>query len=288
VLLLVFVGVFAGVVVAAGWWMSRQPPKWYSSRKATPAQVAEAAHRAEQQVQRTLSWAQDQQAFAASSRVGSPSTRPASTLQISLTEDELNGFFQKWDSAFGWSGTYGQYVEEPQIVLQDGRMIFAATVKSIGSVISVEFDPRMKDGKLQMPVEQVMAGRLPVPQGFWSGYRMMLEERVNAALPDWQEDAEIEPDGTANTTAVEAGMSELLVDLLEGRLARPILFLPYSVGKDQRSLPVKVTAIQIANKTLMLSVEPLTPAERDSLIDSIRAPRTPQAGANDVHTASSQ
>jgi hypothetical protein len=286
--LIVFIGVFAVAVGAAGWWMSRRPPKWYTKRQATPEQIAAAAQRAEQQVQRTLSWAQDQQAYAASSRLGSPTTHPSRTLQIALTEDELNGFFQKWDSTFGWSNSYGDTLNEPQIVLQDGRLILAATVKSVGSVISVEFDPRLKDGKLRMPVEQVMAGRLPVPNGLWSGYRRMLENRVDAALPQWQAGAEIEPDGTANSDAVEAGMSELVVDLISDRLTRPILFLPYAIDNEKRSLPVKLTAVEIASKTLLLTFEPLTAAERQTLIDSIRAPRVVQTAAKELHTAAAQ
>lgn len=280
-LLVVFVGVFAGVIGAAGWWMSKRQPDWYARRHASPQETAAAAHRAEREVQRTLSWAEDQQAYTDSSQHGAPSTRPAKTFTISLTEDELNGFFQKWDAAFGWSRNYSQFFSDPQIVLQDGKLILAATAKEMGTVISIVFAPRLEAGKLQMPVDQVLAGRLPLPQSFWDRYRVMLTDRLEKPLPQWQSGAQIRPNGTANSDTVSAAMSELLVNILNDHPAEPVLFLPYDVTNGRHSLPVKVINVVIANKTLTLEVQPLTPAERKDLLESIRAPLADQAAASD-------
>jgi hypothetical protein len=273
VLLVVFLGVMVGVIAAAGWWMSRRVPDWYARRHASPQETAAAAHRAEREVQRTVSWAQDQQAFTDSSQHGAPSTQPAKTLQISLTEDELNGFFQKWDVAFGWSRNYSQYLSDPQIVLHEGRLILAATAKDMGSVVSIVFAPKLDDGKLEMPVEQVLAGRLPLPQSFWDHYRATLTARMASPLPRWQKGAEIRPNGTANSDTVAAAMSELLIDILNDHPTPPVLFLPYDVSNNHRSLPVKLTGVRIANKTLTLEVQPLTSAERTELLTALRAPR---------------
>lgn len=271
-LLAVFLGVMVGVIGAAGWWMSRRVPAWYARRHASPQETAAAAHRAEREVQRTLSWAEDQQAYTDSSRHGAPSTRPAKTLTISLTEDELNGFFQKWDASFGWMRNCSQYLSDPQIVLHDGKLILAATAKEMGTVISIVFAPQLEKGKLQMPVEQVLAGRLPLPQTFWDRYRVMLTDRLEAPLSGWQEGADIRSNGTANSDAVAAAMSELLINVLNGRPAQPVLFLPYDVSNGRHSLPVKLIDVEIANKTLILQVQPLTSAERKDLLVSLRVP----------------
>ncbi|HSU65432.1 MAG TPA: hypothetical protein VLJ39_01045 [Tepidisphaeraceae bacterium] len=270
VYLAVFLVVLAGALGAAGWWLSRRPPEWYSRRKATAQETQAAADRVQRQVQRTLSWAADQQAYADSSRHGSPTTHPDQTLEISFTEDELNGFFQSWDSHFGWSNRYGDFVADPQIVLRDGQILLAAMVKQMGTVMSVEFDPKLVDGKLQMPVEQVRAGQLPLPESVWDHYRTQLVSQIGARLPDWQKGAQIRPNGTANADAVAAAMSELMQDLLTNRPAKPILFLPYDISNSQRSLPVKLTDIRISHGTLHLRVEPLTSSERQTLLRSIR------------------
>jgi hypothetical protein len=280
ILLVVFVGVFAGVLAGAFWWMSRRAPSWYVFRHKSPQETAAAAARAEREVQRTLGWAQDQQAYADSTRHGGPpSTRPAKALRIALSEDELNGFFQKWDREFHWSQQFKQSLSDPQIVLHNGHLILAADAKQMGTVVSIVFAPRLEDGKLVMPVEQVLAGRLPLPHGLWDRYREPLEQRIGEALPGWQEGAEIRPNGTANTDAVSAAMGELLMDVLNGQPAPPVLFLPYDMSNEHRSLPVKLTGVQVANKTLTLTVEPMTADERQALLTTIRAPRDGVADA---------
>ena len=254
--------------------MSRRTPAWYVRRHHTPQETAAAAARAEREVQRTLGWAQDQQAYAYSTRNGGPpSTRPAKALHIALSEDELNGFFQKWDREFRWSEQCQQYVADPQIVLQNGRLILAATAREMGTVVSIVFAPRLQNGNLHMPVEQVLAGRLPLPHAMWDRYRTPLEERINEALPEWQQGAEIRPNGSANTDTVATAMGELLIDILNNRPAPPVLFLPYDLSNGRRSLPVKLTSVQIADRTLMLTVEPLSPSERQALLTTLRAPR---------------
>ena len=269
-LLAVFLSVFAGAAGFAAWHLSRRPPHWYARRQIEPEVAAAAARRAQRQVLRTLSWAQDQQAYVSSSRVGPPSTQPEKTLQISFTEDELNGFFQNWDAAFGWTSRYQDYVSNPQIVVEDGRLILAADVKQMGTVMSAEFEPRIENGTLHMPVERLLAGRLPLPQTFWSGYRSSLESAMKKILPAWKRGAEIRPDGTANPDAVEAAMTELLIDVLNDRPARPILFLPYDVSNSRRSLPVKLTGVEIANKALVVILQPLNADERQVLLNSIK------------------
>jgi hypothetical protein len=270
---LLFIAIFAGTAGIAAWRLSRRPPQWYSRRQVNPEAVAAAARRAQRQVLRTLSWAQDQQAYVASSRVGTPSTQPDKSLQISFTEDELNGFFQNWDATFRWTDRYRDYMSDPQIVVEDGRLILAADVKQMGTVMSVEFDPRLDEGKLHMPVERVLAGRLPLPQSFWAGYRAGLEAAITRNLRIWQHGADIRPDGTANSDAVEAAMTELLLDVLSNRPARPVLFLPYDVSNGRRSLPVKLTGMEITNKALVLTLQPLSAPERQVLLDSIKVLR---------------
>jgi len=271
-LFLLFVAIFAGTAGIVAWRLSRRPPQWYSRRQINPEVAAAAARRAQRQVLRTLSWAQDQQAYVASSRVGPPSTQPEKSLQISFTEDELNGFFQNWDATFRWTDRYQEYMADPQIVVEDGRLILAADVKQMGTVMSVEFDPRLEEGKLHMPVERVLAGRLPLPQSFWSGYRVGFESAMKRNLQAWQRGAEIRPDGTANSDAVEAAMTELLLDVLNDRPARPILFLPYDVSNGRRSLPVKVTGLEVTNKAVVVTLQPLSGIERQALLDSIKVP----------------
>jgi hypothetical protein len=229
-------------------------------------------------MQRTLSWAQDQQAREVRGARGAPpGTNPSRSIDISFSEDELNGFFHKWDSTFGWSNAYSAYLSQPQIALRDGRLILAGTVIDLGSVLSVELVPKLEGGRLSLTIGRVLAGKLPLPGAFWDGYRQQAEAAVGARLPQWRHGAEIGPQGGANTDAVAAAMADLLVNMLEDRPARPVLFLPYAVQSRPRSLPVKVTDVRIEDRTLTMTVEPLDGAAREKLLEEIRTegPQSP-------------
>src|SRR5689334_10266335 len=95
-LVALFLAVFAAAVIGGAYWMSRGQPEWYAHRSMDPAELEAAAARAERQMQRTLSWAQDQQAYQASSSNGAPTTNPSKSVDVTFSEDELNGFFRKW------------------------------------------------------------------------------------------------------------------------------------------------------------------------------------------------
>lgn len=272
-LAVVFLIVFAGVAALIGWRMFRGVPEWYAPHKST-AQEREAAYaRADRQFQRLVHDAQEaqhRQALLATQPDRSPAA-DNQPIQIALTEDELNSFLQKWDQSFGWSEQYRTYLSDPQIIIRDGRLILAADVKEMGTVVSIHFEPRLEDGKLIMPVAEVMAGRLPLPESFWGKYEERLAAQVARELPQWQAEAQFGGDGSANSDAVAAGMSQLLLDLLNNRPAEPVLFLPYDVRRIKSGLPVRLTDIRITGHTLALTVNPLGAAQRQGALERIRA-----------------
>lgn len=268
-LIALFLAVFTGTLGFTAWWMAHGRPEWYQQRKLSAREAEAAAARAEQQLQTTLSWAQDRQAETNRPSQSEPATHPSQTLEISFTQDELNSFFQKWDSTFGWSGRYGRYLSDPQVVLMDGRLILAGTMADTAAVLSAEFQPRLEEGKLYLPMTRVLAGRLPLPRPLWDRYRTRLESRLEVNLPQWQHGAEISRQG-ANLDAIAAAMTELLLDALNDRSAPAVLFLPYDMRSNPRSLPVSLTAVQIEDKTLTLTIEPMDAAQRDRTLWAIQ------------------
>src|SRR5207245_1042395 len=134
----------------------------------------------------------------------------------------------------------------------------------------IAFDPKLEDGKLLMPVTQVLAGRLPLPESFWRRYERRAEAEIVERLPQWQQGAEIAPDGSASGDAVAAGMGELLLNLVNNRPADPVLFLPYNMQHMNRGLPVRLSDIRICNQTLSLTVRPMPVDERRALVERIR------------------
>jgi hypothetical protein len=204
-------------------------------------------------------------------------TQPSRPLRVEFTEEELNASFQKWNQLYGWTERYKAYVQNPTVVLHDGRLVLAGNSQELGTIVSLHFEPKLtKDGQLDLRLERVLAGRLPIPQAFFEKYRDSATSKLHTALPSLQRKAQIKPDGSANAEAMAAAMGELFLHVLANEPAEPVIFLP--VGQS-RSVPVRLTDVSIDDQTqtLSLTVKPLNAAERLSLLERIRAGSDKQA-----------
>lgn len=270
------------VAAAVSYWAFKGTPDYYRRPQLTAEQRAEASDRAEKKIIRTKEWANDlwvrehRSILASRSGATKPATvasRPAEqSLTVSFTERELNTFFEKWSHL--WDEKYRDTITEPAVVLQEDRIILAGTLADVGTVASLHLFPRIDDeGQLLLTLESVRAGRLPMPEMMWGPQRDRAVDALRRRLPGWQENATIEPNGVASSDAVAAHMSKLLFDVLSGTPHEPVLFIPFE--NDGRAVPVRLTAVRIADGELSLTVEPMTSAQRSALLARIREPSLP-------------
>jgi hypothetical protein len=253
----------------------RRTPDWLTRPIATAAERTAAAGRVDRKILEALSLVGEMNAAeSAESRPADPTdkravaTQPSRPLRVDFTEEELNASFQKWDQLYGWTDRYKDYVQNPTVVIHDGRLVLAGNSKELGTIVSLHFEPKLtQNGQLDLRLAQVLAGRLPIPQTFFEKYRTSATAKLQAALPNLQRKAQIKPDGSANSEAMTAAMGKLFLHVLANESAEPVIFLP--VGQS-RSVPVRLTDVAIDNQTLSLTVKPLNAAERASLLQRIR------------------
>ena len=278
--LVAFVGVLVLVLglAAAGmyYYGLRGTPDWWQRPKVSAEEQAAAANRADRKIMETLSVVREMDAASRAEGADPDDKRPAATqaakkLEVTFTEGELNGFFNKWDRLYGWTQRYKDRISDPGIVIHDGRIVVAGDSRELGTVVSIHFDPKLdQKGRLNLELSKVLAGRLPIPQGFFNEYRTAGRERIKAALPEWQDGAQLRPDGSANSEAMTAAMAKLFLNVLANEPGEPVLFLP--LAEKNRSLPVKLTNVEVKDKNLTLTVMPLNRAERAALLERIREP----------------
>lgn len=275
--ILIAVVVLGAVGLAIAWVMLRGTPSWYPEAVLDPAARQAAAARAENELQKTIDWAAARQAEERARLHGA--TPPATTqarqaLTVRFTEQELNAAFEKWGSAYGWQEKYGQYISDPQIVLHDGKIIFAGLAKTMNTLVSLHFEPKVDpQGRLRFDLVGVYGGRLPLPQSAFDSYRQKLEDRVRDSLPALQQGAKIAPDGSANDKAVAATLAKLLLRVLDRKGDDAVLFLAANQGSR---VPVKLTDVKMEGKGIALTVELLDAKERVELLERIREPYAPE------------
>jgi len=280
-LVVVLVGLGIGMNV-----LRHRRPDWYPKDMPTREAIAAASKSVTQKVQGIQGWAAGSQAKEGRQRNGNvvqsgdPDGDPEPSKTISFTEAELNAFFSQWGEQYHWGDKYSQFVTDPVLVIQDDRLIIAGTAKDLDTLVSVHLAPRLDEqGKLRLDVIRVMGGSLPLPRALWGGYIQRLGRAMEKRVAQERPKADIKPDGSANIHAVSAAMTELLQHALNGEPAEPVLFFP----KDQQhaakeGLPVRLTSVQAKDKTLTLTVVPLTSAEREALLKHIREPAPKPVG----------
>jgi hypothetical protein len=204
---------------------------------------------------------------------------PDPVKHISFSEAELNAFFLQWDDAMHWKDGYSGFIQDPVLALADNRIILGANVTSLDTFVSVHFEPSIDpNGELRLTLVRVMGGKLPLPRAFWDGYRHKLIGAMSAKVAQAQKRAAIADDGSMNHDAMVAQMNKLLLHALNDEPAEPILFLRHD-NLHNNAMPVKLTAVAIADRTIDLTVIPLNADERKELLRKIREPlpKTPDS-----------
>jgi hypothetical protein len=201
-----------------------------------------------------------------------PTTVPANSNTFTFSQDELNALFQKWTHLPGWRADLDRVVADPVIILKPNRVILAgrSRLKQLETIVSIHFEPRIDEQeRFDLNLTSVMAGKLPLPQDTLVG---SLRERALGALQlrigYWQQRARIEPTGIANSDAMYASLSKLMIREFNGVPDKAVLFIPSGRG----FVPVKLTHIVIAEQSITFSVVPYAADEQAQLLEEIRKP----------------
>jgi uncharacterized protein YpmS len=205
---------------------------------------------------------------AASDVANAGDLQDAAPITVSFSGEELNAFFEKWASFLGWKKSYERYIQDPELVMQEGRLVFVGTARDLGAVATVELEPSLDEqGELLLTISRVRLGDLPLPQSFLGVYRQRLRDAVKSHLPRWQAAAQLHADGSANGSAIAAQMAQLLLCTLDNRSADPVIFLPVI---QRGSMPVRLLAVHVAPDLLTLTVKPMNMSESQRMIQRIR------------------
>jgi hypothetical protein len=274
ILLVVALAIVVSLLATAwSWHMLRDTPDWYQPLAYTLEEGRAAANRVDQILLDALSWASEVQAQARASSQPSASatTAPAALKTVSFTEAELNAFFQKWSRDQNWGVYFDQYLSDPVVVLHDGRIIIAGKLKDLNAIASLHLEPSIdEEGQFHLDMAKMLGGKLPLPSSFFSKYRTQVVNGLNRRLPAWQQAALLAPGG-ANGAAVKAAMSKLFMHALDDEPSDAMIFLP-TTSSDRMPVPVRLRDVTIEDKTLTLSVQPLTATESAKLLQRLREP----------------
>jgi hypothetical protein len=249
--------------------MFKGAPEWYRRAGMSPAQRELLARRAFNK----FADIQNAAALARQGQLASASSTPDAAvlpIVVSFSDDELNAFFEKWENYANWKSNYERYVDDPLIVNQDNRIILAGEVKELGAVVSLQFAPRIQpDGRLDLHLDRILAGQLPLPGVFIHPYQDRLTDNLRTELPRWRARAALDSEGAANSDLIFATMARLFLHALDHTSADPVLFLP--LVERRANVPVRIRDVKVEDHNVTMTVLPLDGKERAALLARIKA-----------------
>jgi uncharacterized protein YpmS len=284
---LIFIGlVLATVLVTVGVaiYKVHSTPRWYRQRVMSDQQISDAANSAKQKLARLVDWAANIQAQQTRQRRGiATSESPIGPQTITLADEEINALAKTW---YGPNQTQARqklskYFTDGRLFVVDGKLILVGNSKDFGTLTSASFTPAIDDkGQLWLKLDGFSAGTLPIPQSMVSGKLKQLQLALESLVSEYQDVADIDKTGVANSPAAKSEMTTLLLNTLKDQPSDPVLFIPFDVNDHKRSLPVQVTAVKADQGTLTLTLAPMAPADQIALLNKIKHPPEPQADAD--------
>jgi hypothetical protein len=252
------------------WYRIRETPDWYRPFALDEATQRKAANDLIQDLIETFGKARAAQIR----QRQSDNAAAAGPISIALSEDEMNSWAATWDVRFHWKTWMANRLNlhDGVVIMQDHQFILAAKSKQWETVVSIHFEPRMENGKLNLHLSRAMAGTMPIPRWIWSRFVSKGSSVMEQALPAQRREAEINPRGWANSPASDAAMSELTLHMLRDEPAEPVLFLPdpETLGKGGRSLVMQISSVDIASRTLTVQMEPMNADQREGYFQRLK------------------
>ena len=276
-LLLVVAIVLCAVLAAAvfAYFQYRATPDWYRADTMTEQQRKQAANSADQKLADLFSWSAAVQASAVRQIRGDSSQPAPEPKTVTLTESELNAFATAWQGSDNnpIEQKLTRYFSDGRLVLADGRIIFAATSRDLGAVVSVQLLPTVDEqGQLRLQWQGVSVGDLAIPHALISGRLRGLTDQLQDQMSRYQQSAQIDQTLTANSSAVQAMVTRWLLDALSGQASDPTAFVPFDVGDFQQAQAVRLTSVQVTDGSLTLGLAPLSLQDRSSILSRLKEP----------------
>jgi hypothetical protein len=180
---------------------------------------------------------------------GRPTSRPATQLRLTLTEEQLNAFLRH-NFAAEQAAAFGP---EGGIFLRDGWIILTRHGHDLGldMLVSICLRPMLNEQGLLLKLDKIMAGRLPLPPALAAAELDHLRQSLRRQIPGWQKAATMDAQGSCNAAFVQAGLGQLLLASLDGRPGEPAVYVP---GENGRALPLAVTEIAVGQGELTIGV----------------------------------
>jgi hypothetical protein len=261
-------------------WVATRIPLWYLPvTKLATTEQSDQEWQVRNKMAEAQTWANHHHAWEAATSAGRTplGKAPERELTVSFTQDEINAFVGVWYNDYGQKliGGKERFSEvfcKPMVVIRPDCITMAGTMPMLGNrVVSLDLEPKVESGMLNLRILRIRMGDLPVPDFAWSRARADLLKSLKAIREDSQRWAKVDDSGAGNGALVTAILTQQGMDALEKKPTWNVLFIPMELGKA--GLPVQLRTCELADGQITLTSQPIPRAERKGLLEAVKAGR---------------
>ncbi len=231
-------------------------PAWYRVGHLTTQQAADQARSMEDKLVELRNWAQE---------------GTAGSMTITLTNDELESFSEKWASQ--WKDRYAEVLSDLKVYTDDSAFIVAGHLKGRNILASLQFAPRITpDGQLDPNLLRVNGGTLPLPEVVQEKPKARAVKQLRKSLPAVIEESALSVSALANDAMRKAAVTQLILAMLQHTPSEPYLYIQTNA---KASVPVRIEQISVANGLLSMKLARTSPEERIKLLERMKSSPLP-------------
>ena len=271
---LVYLVTITIVLCVIGLYLYHGTPGWYRPPPASEQEVKDAANSADQKLLDLFSWAASAQAQQVrdSKGISGADDVPVGPKTVTLSDDEVNALFASWNApeSGDWDERMSRYFTGGRVFFTRGGIFLAGQSPSLGALVSAEFAASVDDQQnLHLSIAALRAGMLPIPQSAAAPYFQRLEVILQDQLANELPYVNVDRTMTANGYALASCWIRLLLAGLSGQPADSNIIIPFDLSHLDRGLPVKLDAITLDDGQITITLQPLSPGDRQPLIDKL-------------------
>lgn len=213
--------------------------------------------------------------WASKTRAGVIKTDDERTHTLVLTGDEINALIGSFGQATGLEDNIAEHATGIRVRVADGQITIAAELVQYKKVASVVLAPALgTDGYAALKLASFQMGNARVPLVAFDGQQEQLESFVGRLAARSQSRVAIDEHGEATGATASLYYASLASDLFAGKTVDAYAFVAHdllNVNDRSNPLATRVREIKIEDDKLIVTLEALTPLQREELVTRLKS-----------------
>jgi len=196
---------------------------------------------------------------------------------VVLTANQINALIAKWSNSMGIEARMSEHVRDVRVRLSEGKITIAGEAVEQKRIVSIVLQPKQSAlGYGQLAMDSIRIGDATLPLVALGNQQTQLNDALARRATAMQDKLSIDDRGLATRQTADIYYTSLLTRLFSGQDADAFAFLATKQDLDH-PVATRVREMKVEEGQVTLTLEILSPADRESLVEKLKSAATPPA-----------